>query len=139
MKIFCRFRVREKHVMNKLRFEKGLHKINVVNSSGQANSNQFKNPNLQLPRWFTKGYCQQVGYDSICGTKTVPLPTVSVTVFLYFDFKTRNSFYDQCWPYLVSIQKVFFWKKILCRKHCNFEPFCYVRNCEYLYSIYPIF
>jgi hypothetical protein len=37
-------------VMNKLRFEMGLHKINVVNSSGQANSNQFRNPSLQIPR-----------------------------------------------------------------------------------------
>ena len=26
-------------------------------------------------------------------------------------------------------------KNILCRKPCNFEPFCYVINCEYLYPL----
>ena len=39
-----------------------------------------------------KGYCQLIGCGSIYGTRTksVPLKTVSVTIFLYFSLKQKT-------------------------------------------------
>ena len=43
-------------------------------------------------RWLIKRYCQLVGYGLICGTrtKTVPSTTVSVTIFIYFNWNYRT-------------------------------------------------
>ena len=53
---------------------------------------------MGIANWFgtTRSVIQQ----------TVPLTTVSVTIFHYFTFKTKNSCYNQCWLYMVSIQKI---------------------------------
>ena len=104
-----------------------------IGSTAGMQDLMYAGQSASLPREFIKGYCQLIGCGSIYGTRTksVPLKTVSVTNFLYFNLTQKQFLQTMLVMYGFHLEKRFF-AKILYEKPCNFELFIYLINCVFL-------
>ena len=60
------------------------------------------------PRVIYKGVLSTgwVRLDLWCKAQNHPFDNSSSNIFSLFQLETNNSFYKQCWPYMVPIQKI---------------------------------